>query len=134
MQFLDQLLLPCNWPRLVASRPRMIRFSRLFHSDVSVGRIDALVLDGAQHPIGYLAKKDFVLRQDGKTIPIREVGFESLPVDVLLLLDVSASMRVHVKKVADAAHGALAVLGNQDRVGVMVFDTQTRPMCSVPLG
>ncbi len=98
----------------------------VFRSDVSVGRIDALVLDGAQHPIGYLAKKDFVLRQDGKTIPIREVGFESLPVDVLLLLDVSASMRVHVKKVADAAHGALAVLGNQDRVGVMVFDTQTR--------
>ncbi|HTX34081.1 MAG TPA: vWA domain-containing protein [Bryobacteraceae bacterium] len=67
-----------------------------------------------------------MLRQDGKTIPIREVGFESLPLDVLLLLDVSGSMQVHVQRVADAAHRALAVLGNQDRVGIMVFDTQTR--------
>jgi hypothetical protein len=98
----------------------------VFRSDVSVGRIDALVLDGAQHPIANLVKEDFVLRRDGKTIPIREVGFESLPVDVLLLLDVSGSMRVHVQRVADAAHGALAVLGNQDRVGIIVFDTQTR--------
>ncbi|HLH41703.1 MAG TPA: VWA domain-containing protein [Bryobacteraceae bacterium] len=98
----------------------------VFHSDVSVGRIDALVLDGAQFPIGDLGKEDFALRQDGKTIPIREVGFESLPVDVLLLLDVSGSMQVHVQRVADAAHGALAVLGNQDRVGIMAFDTHTR--------
>jgi len=98
----------------------------VFHSEVSVGRIDALVLDGAQRPIANLANEDFVLRQDGKTIPIRETGFESLPVDVLLLLDVSGSMRVHVQRVADAAHEALAVLGNQDRVGIMVFDTQTR--------
>jgi hypothetical protein len=98
----------------------------VFHSDVSVGRIDALVLDSAQYPIANLVKEDFVLRQDGKTIPIREVGFESLPVDVLLLLDVSGSMQVHVQRVADAAHGALAVLGNQDRVGIMVFDTHTR--------
>ena len=98
----------------------------VFHSDVSVGRIDALVLDGAQFPISDLVKEDFVLRQDGKTIPIREAGFESLPVDVLLLLDVSGSMQVHIQRVADAAHGALAVLGNQDRVGIMVFDTHTR--------
>ena len=46
--------------------------------------------------------------------------------DVLLLLDVSGSMQVHVQRVADAAHEALAVLGNQDRVGIMVFDTRTR--------
>jgi von Willebrand factor type A domain len=98
----------------------------VFHSDVSVGRIDALVLDGAQRPIAKLVKEDFVLRQDGKIIPIREVGFERMPVDVLLLLDVSASMQVHVQRVAEAAHGALAVMGNQDRVGIMVSDLHTR--------
>jgi VWFA-related protein len=98
----------------------------VFHSDVSVGRIDALVLDRSQHPISDLVKEDFTLRQDGKPIPIREAGFESLPVDVLLLLDVSGSMQVHVQRVADASHEALAVLGNQDRVAIMVFDTHTR--------
>jgi hypothetical protein len=98
----------------------------VFRSEVSVGRIDALVLDRSQHPITGLLKEDFILRQDGKTIPIREVGYEDLPVDVLLLLDVSGSMQVHVQKVASAAHQALAVLGDQDRVGIMVFDTRTR--------
>lgn len=97
-----------------------------FHSDVSVGRIDALVLDHSQQPIVGLLKEDFVLRQDGKPVPIREVGYEDLPVDVLLLLDVSGSMQVHIQRVASAAHEAMSVLGNQDRVGIMVFDTRTR--------
>src|SRR5262245_18000613 len=35
-------------------------------------------------------------------------------------------MRVHVEKVASAAHEALAVMGDQDRVGIMVFTTRTR--------
>jgi hypothetical protein len=98
----------------------------VFRSEVSVGRIDALVLDRSQRPIAGLLKEDFVLRQDGKNIPIREVGYEDLPVDVLLLLDVSGSMQAHVQKVANAAHEAMSVLGSQDRVGIMVFDTRTR--------
>jgi hypothetical protein len=98
----------------------------VFRSDVSVGRLDALVLDHSQRVITGLRKEDFVLRQDGKAVPIREVGFEDLPVDVLLLLDVSGSMQVHIQRVADASHQALSVLGDQDRVGIMVFDTRTR--------
>ena len=98
----------------------------VFRSDVSMGRIDTLVLDRWQHPIGGLRKEDFLLRQDAKLIPIRNLAHEDLPVDVLLLLDVSGSMGVHVQKVAAAAHEALAVLGNQDRVGIMVFTTYTR--------
>jgi VWFA-related protein len=98
----------------------------IFRSGVSMGRIDTLVMDRSQHPIGGLRKEDFLLRQDGKLIPIRNLAYEDLPVDVLLLLDVSGSMRVHVQKVASAAHQALAVLGDQDRVGIMVFDSRTR--------
>ena len=98
----------------------------IFRSDVSMGRIDTLVLDRTQHPIGGLNKEDFILRKGGTPIPIRNLAYEDLPVDVLLLLDVSGSMGVHVQKVASAAHEALAVLGNQDRVGIMVFTTHTR--------
>ncbi len=98
----------------------------VFRSDVSLGRIDVLVTDRTQHPIRGLRKDDFFLRQDGKPIPIREVASEDQPLDVLLLLDVSGSMRVHIQKVASAAHGALAFLGDQDRVGIMVFTTYSR--------
>jgi hypothetical protein len=83
-------------------------------------------MDRSQRPVSGLVKEDFVLRQNGKSIPIREVGYEDLPVDVLFLLDVSGSMQVHIQRVADAAHEAMGVLGDQDRVGIMVFDTRTR--------
>jgi hypothetical protein len=45
---------------------------------------------------------------------------------VILLLDVSASMEPHVERIAWAAHQALRVLGNQDRIAVLVFDRNTR--------
>src|SRR5207237_6273053 len=48
------------------------------------------------------------------------------PVDVLFLLDVSASMRPHVQRIADAAHQALRVMGQDDRMAIMVFDRSTR--------
>ena len=42
----------------------------VFRSDVSMGRIDTLVMDHSQHPIGGLRKEDFLLRQDGKLIAL----------------------------------------------------------------
>src|SRR5436190_13967197 len=49
-----------------------------------------------------------------------------MPIDLLMLLDVSASMRPHVQRIADATHQALRVLRDEDRVGIMVFDRSTR--------
>jgi len=67
-----------------------------------------------------------VLREDGRPQQIRNFGTVSLPVDVVLLLDVSASMRPHVQRIVSAAHQALSVLGEQDRVAIMVFDRSSR--------
>ncbi len=98
----------------------------VFHSDVSLSRVDAQVIDGHNRTITGLRAGDFVLREDGKPQPIRNFASEDMPMDVLLLLDVSASMRPHVERMADAAHDALRVLGDKDRVAIMVFDTNTR--------
>ncbi|MCU1274659.1 MAG: von Willebrand factor, type, partial [Bryobacterales bacterium] len=49
-----------------------------------------------------------------------------MPVDLVLLLDVSRSMEPHVQRIAAAAHQALGVLGDQDRIAIMVFDRATR--------
>ena len=98
----------------------------VFHSDVSLARVDAQVVDGSNRTITGLRADDFVLREDGKPQPIRNFASENMPIDILLLLDVSASMRPHVQRMADAAHDALRVLADKDRVGIMVFDTYTR--------
>jgi VWFA-related protein len=98
----------------------------VFRSDVSLVRVDAQVVDSGNRAITHLHAGDFILRVDGKVVPIRNFASENMPVDVLFLLDVSASMRPHVQRIADASGQALTVLGKDDRMGIMVFDRNTR--------
>ncbi|HLJ45347.1 MAG TPA: VWA domain-containing protein [Bryobacteraceae bacterium] len=97
-----------------------------FRSDVSLVRVDTQVLDRDNRAITGLSPEDFVLYEEGRRQPIRNFASENMPLDVLLLLDVSSSMRPHIERIASAAHSALRVLGDQDRVGIMVFDRYTR--------
>ncbi len=108
-----------------------------FRSDVSLGRVDAHVVDGANHPIRDLKPQDFILRVDGKPQEIRHFQSDRMPVDVVLLLDVSRSMEPHIRRVASASNQALHALGDQDRIATMVFDRLTRlrmPFSSNRLG
>jgi VWFA-related protein len=97
-----------------------------FRSDVTLGRVDAQVVDGGNHPIRGLRVQDFILRVDGKPQEIRNFQSEKMPVDVVLLLDVSRSMGPHIRRVATASHEALRALGDQDRIATVVFDRFTR--------
>lgn len=98
----------------------------VFRSEVALARVDAQVVDRNNRPITGLRQEDFVLVVDGKAQEIRNFASEDMPLDVVLLLDVSGSMRPHVERVASAAHEALRVLGETDRVAIMVFDRETR--------
>jgi VWFA-related protein len=97
-----------------------------FRSNVSLARVDAQVVDRENRPIRSLRVEDFVLREDGNEQEIRNFQSEKMPVDVLLLVDVSRSMESHVQRIASASHQALRALGDQDRVAIMVFDRATR--------
>ena len=98
----------------------------VFRSDVSLLRVDAQVVDTGNRAITHLHAEDFVVREEGREVTVRNFASEEMPVDVLFLLDVSASMRPHVQRIADASGDALAVLGKDDRMGIMVFDRATR--------
>jgi VWFA-related protein len=98
----------------------------VFRTDVSLVRVDAQVVDSSNRAITHLNAGDFILREEGRAVPIRGFASENMPVDVLFLLDVSASMRPHVQRIADASGEALTVLGKDDRMGIMVFDRYTR--------
>ncbi|HXE10652.1 MAG TPA: VWA domain-containing protein [Bryobacteraceae bacterium] len=97
----------------------------VFKSDVSLSRVDVQVFDRDGLAVTGLQARDFVLRLNGKVLPIRNFASESMPIDILLLLDVSGSMRPHVERIAAAAYEALGVLADKDRVAIMVFDTST---------
>lgn len=98
----------------------------VFKSDVSLVRVEATVSSRDNRAVSRLQREDFVLRDNGKVREIRNFAQENMPVDVLLLLDVSGSMRPHVERITEAAHEALAVMGTDDRVAIMVFDRMTR--------
>ena len=98
----------------------------VFRSDVSLVRVDAQVLDRDNRPIAGLGPRDFILIDDGRSQPIQSVDTENLPVDLVLLLDVSASMRPHIQRIASASHEAMRQLRDQDRVAILVFDRQMR--------
>lgn len=98
----------------------------VFRSDVSLARVDVQVLDRDNRAITGLHKEDFVLREGGQVREIRNFAAEEMPVDLLFLLDVSGSMRPHVERIAAASREALRLLGEEDRVAIMVFDRVTR--------
>jgi VWFA-related protein len=110
---------------VLASAQTQTDESVVFRSDVSLVRVDVQVMDGSR-AISGLRVEDFVLRENGREREIKNFASEKMPIDVLFLLDVSASMRPHVQRIASAARQALNVLATQDRVGIMVFDRQTR--------
>jgi VWFA-related protein len=113
-------------PTAAVGTPQADDPSVTFRSDVTLGRVDAQVVDGGNHPIRGLRVQDFILRVDGKPQEIRNFQSEKMPVDVVLLLDVSRSMEPHIRRVAAASHEALRALGDQDRIATMVFDRFTR--------
>lgn len=98
----------------------------VFRSDVSLARVDVQVLDRDNRAITGLRREDFELREGGQVREIRNFAAEEMPVDLLFLLDVSGSMRPHVERIASAARDALRLMGEEDRVAIMVFDRVTR--------
>lgn len=92
----------------------------VFRAEVAVVRLDVQVTEGGRTVRG-LTERDFVVRDEGVPQRILHFAHEEEPLDVLLLLDVSGSMRRHVEQVAAAARRAVRPLRPADRVGVMFF-------------
>ncbi len=91
----------------------------LFRSDVNLVRVDAEVLLGSKALLG-LKQKDFQVYDNGARREITHFSHENAPLDLLLIFDVSGSMRPVVEMVAESAQQALSQLRDGDRVGIMV--------------
>src|SRR5215469_4912259 len=98
----------------------------VFRSDVALVRVEAQVTDRSNRTITGLGPQDFVVREGGAVQKIQSVDSENVPIDLLLLLDVSASMRPHIQRISAASHDALRQMRADDRIAIMVFDRSTR--------
>src|SRR5690242_17343892 len=99
----------------------------VFHHSVTLVSVPASVFDRKTHAvIRDLKISDFVLQDGGDAREIVDVDADAAPLDLVLLLDVSGTMREALASVADRAREALAVLGSDDRAAVMCFGKRTR--------
>lgn len=88
---------------------------------------DAQVIDKkSKRIIGDLTKNDFEVTDKGVTRQISYFSRDELPLSIILLLDVSRSVRPIIHDVRDGALNALQRLKPADQVAVMAFASETK--------
>jgi len=97
-----------------------------FRAGVSLVHVDAEVLGQDGRILTGFHKEDFRIFDERKEQSILQFAAEEQPLDLVLLFDISGSMRGVVQEVADAARQGLHELQPGDRVSVMVFNSGSR--------
>jgi VWFA-related protein len=90
----------------------------LVHMDAEVVAADGRILTG-------FVKDDFRILDDGKEQPILHFSAGEDPLDLILLFDISGSMRPKTEEVAAAAGDAVQELRPGDRVAIMAFNSRS---------
>ncbi len=101
---------------LLAAQPQ----NPVFRTGAAWVRVDVQVGDKARL-LGSLDRDDFLVYDEGEPRKILYFGRESEPIDIVLLLDVSGSMRRYLEQMAVEAGEALRQLAPVDRVAVMLY-------------
>jgi VWFA-related protein len=103
-----------------------------FTSRIEAVRVDVLVTENGQ-PLQGLTASDFEVLDDGVRQRIDLASFEKVPVNVVLALDMSASLQgLRLGHLQTASKALLDGLKPDDRVGLVTFSHVIVP--SVPLG
>jgi VWFA-related protein len=97
-----------------------------FRAGIALVHVDAEVL-GERSPVAGLHKDDFHIL-DGQEQRIVAFSEGEEPLDLMLLFDISSSMRMQAKEFATAAHEALRELRVGDQVSVTVFNQEPVPV------
>ena len=97
----------------------------LFRAKVALVRVDAEVTTPDGRILTGFAKDDFRVFDDRKEQPIVHFSAGDEPLDLIILFDVSGSMRPKVQEVAAAAREGVQELRTGDRVSVMVFNSRS---------
>jgi Ca-activated chloride channel family protein len=98
---------------------------KIFRSSASMVALNVTVLDGNK-PVGGLERADFEVYEDGVQQTLRFFESRAVPLDVILLLDTSSSMRDKMEVVHDAARGFMTMLRPEDRGAVVSFSDSVK--------
>jgi VWFA-related protein len=83
------------------------------------------VTDGKQL-VSNLTASDFTVEEDGMPVPVDRLDNPDVPLQIVLLVDLSESIRPSLKTIKDAAIAFLDSLNRRDRVMLVLFNSQLR--------
>ena len=108
-------LLPTVAPMPAEQRP-------VFKSSASLVALNVTVVDQQQRFVGGLSADDFAVFEDGVRQDVRFFETRQTPIDLIVLIDSSSSMRPRMAMVHQAALGFVRTLRDGDRGAVITFD------------
>jgi len=109
---------------LLAAAALLYAQDPVFRTGVSLVRVDVQVMSPAGIVEG-LHAEDFIVKDNGQPQPVRYCSQDEDPLDLLLLFDISESMRPSIRRVAASARTALSELRKGDRIAVADFNTDS---------
>jgi Ca-activated chloride channel homolog len=99
----------------------------VIRQSVTIFTLDAFVLDKKTGAVaGGLKATDFNLFENGVQQNIEYFGVDRLPLSVVVVLDVSRSVRPFVQRIAAGGVAAFSKLKPEDEVAVLAFASKTR--------
>ncbi len=94
----------------------------VFKSHASLVALNVTVVDKDQRFVGGLSADDFAVFEDGVRQDVRFFETRETPIDLIVLIDSSSSMRPRMEMVHQAALGFVQTLRDGDRGAVITFD------------
>jgi Ca-activated chloride channel family protein len=101
-----------------------------FGTTVETVALNVTVTTGKQGYVGNLTRDDFLVYEDGVPQRVTIFGNADVPLDVVVLLDLSASLRDRIGFVRSAAKGFLRTLRPGDRGAVIGFNQSVRVLAN----
>jgi VWFA-related protein len=102
-----------------------------FGSSVDMVALNVTVTASSGAYVRDLGPRDFVVYEDGLAQDVTVFGAGDVPIDLVLLLDLSASVRDRVDLVRAAAKGFLRTLREDDRGAVIGFNQSVRVLSAL---
>lgn len=98
-----------------------IPVSKIFRSGVELVTLNVVVTDPRSRFVSDLQPQDFLVLENGVPQDIAFFSGVAVPLDLVIVIDTSASMSIMRSAVQEAATGFLRVLRSEDRAAVIGF-------------
>ena len=94
----------------------------VFRTGTNLVSLNVTVVDPQKQYVSGLTQQDFAVYEDGVQQQLRFFESRQVPMDLILLIDISSSMRDKITVVHDAAVGFLKSMKEGDRGAVVAFN------------